>query len=107
MLRRIPSPADQAAAQHDGGEIGLQHEGAAKCFRHDHRLDRAAAEPTMLLGKRQAQQAEFGELRPHRPAPAAGFGHGGAALIEAVFVGDQTIDAILEQALIVIEIEIH
>ena len=34
---------DEAAAEHHGGEIGLEHQCAADLFHHDHGLDRPAA----------------------------------------------------------------
>ena len=53
--------------QHDGGEIGLDHERAAERLHDDHGLDRAAAETAVGFGEGQAEQAEIGELRPDRP----------------------------------------
>ena len=53
---------------------GSSDQRAAERLHHQHDLDRAAAEPAVFLGERQAEQAEFGVLRPHarrssRPAP--------------------------------------
>ena len=65
QLRRC-SAAQQPAAEHHGGEIRLQHQRAAERLHHDHGLDRAAAEPAIVFGEGQPEQAELGVLRPHR-----------------------------------------
>ena len=59
--------AHSAAAEHDGRQIGLERERAAKSLLHQHGLDRAAAEAAVRLGERSAEQAEFGVLRARGP----------------------------------------
>ena len=62
--------AQEAAAEHDGREIGLQHQRPAERLHHDHGLDRAGAEAAIGFRERQAEQALFGELAPDGFAPA-------------------------------------
>ncbi len=106
-LRLARRMAEQPAAEHDRGEEWFEHEAAPERLHHDHHLDRTAAEPAQLLRERQSEQTEFGVLRPDRLAPAIGLGHVLLALLELVLIGDQPIDAVLEQPLVVAEIEIH
>ena len=61
----------------------------------------------MLLLERQAEQSEIGVLLPRLAAPTVGFYEVLLALLELVLVGDQSLDAVLEQALLVGEIEVH
>ena len=107
LLRGVAGAPQQSAAQDDGGEVRLQHQAAAERLHHDHRLDRPAAEAAMRFGERQAEQAEFGVLLPDGAAPAVRLGHVLLALLELVLVGDQPIDAVLQQALFVGEVEVH
>ena len=65
LLRLAAGIAYQAAAEDHGGEVRLHHEATPECLHYDHRLDRTAAEPTMLLCKGHAEQPEFGVLLPH------------------------------------------
>ena len=88
-------------------KIRLQHQAAAERLHHDHCLDRPAAEAAMRFRERQAEQTEFGVLLPDGAAPAVGFGHVFLALLELVLIGDQPIDAVLQQSLFVGEIEVH
>src|SRR6185312_12121135 len=99
--------AQEAAADHDSSEIGLEHQSAAERLHHDHGFHAAAAEAAILLGKRQAQQALFGELAPDGLAPAALLLHVFLALLEIVGVGQETVDALLEKTLLLGQIEIH
>ena len=107
LLRIAAAETHRGAAQHHGRQIRLQDQRAAERLHHQHDLDRAAAEPAVLLGERQAEQAEFGVLRPQRGAPAARLLEVVLALIERVAVGHQPIDAVLQQALFVGEGEVH
>src|SRR6185437_16634940 len=52
LLRGAAGRGDNAAAEHDAGEIRLEHKAAAEGFHDDHALDRRAAETAMLLGER-------------------------------------------------------
>src|SRR5262245_29296626 len=99
--------AQEAAADHDGGEIRLQHQRLAERLHHDHGLDRAGAEAAIGLCEGQAQQALLGELAPDGLAPAALLLLVLLARIEIVGVGQQTVDAFLEKALLLGQIKIH
>ena len=61
----------------------------------------------MILGEIHPEQAEFGIARPVLPAPAIGGGDEGLALLEAVGVEHEPVHAVLEEALVFGEIEIH
>ena len=63
--------AQEAAAEHHGGQIRLQHQRLAQRFHHDHGFDAAGAEAAIVFGERQAEQALLGELAPDALAPAA------------------------------------
>ena len=69
-LGRRSQAGDEAAAQHDGREIGLDHEVPAERLHQDGELDRAAAAAAVLQSERQAEPAERGELVPDLAAPA-------------------------------------
>ncbi len=99
--------AQEAAADHDGGEIRLQHQRLAERLHHDHGFDRAGAEAAIGLRERQAEQALLGELAPDGLAPAALLLLVLLARIEIVGVGQQTVDAFLEKALLLGQIKIH
>jgi hypothetical protein len=61
----------------------------------------------MLLGKGHGQQAELRKTRPGLAAPALRLRHGVLARLEAVAIGHEPIDRVLEQPLFVGKIEIH
>ena len=61
----------------------------------------------MLFGERQAEQAELRVAAPQLAAPAVGLLHETLPRLEAVAIGQQPLDAVLEQALFVAECEIH
>ena len=106
--QRVPAAAQEAAAENDAGQIWLQHQPAPERFHHDHGLDRAAAAAALGLGKRQTEQAEFGEGGPQRGTEPVRLARDGGAVGEvAVMVGNQALDAVLQQALLVGEIEVH
>src|SRR5215831_17449554 len=99
--------AQEAAADHHRGEIGLQHQRAAERLHHDHGFHATAAEAAVLFRERQAEQALLGELAPDGLAPAALLLHVFLALLEIIGVGQETVDALLEKALLLRQIEIH
>ena len=99
--------AQEAAADHDGRQIRLQHQRLAERFHHDHGFDRAGAEAAIGFRERQAQQALLGELAPDGLAPAALLLLVLLARIEIVGVGQETVDAFLEKALLLGQIKIH
>src|SRR5205814_8670955 len=74
---------------------------------HDHGFHRAGAEATVIFRKRQAQKTLLGELAPDGFAPAALLFHVFLAGIEIVSVAEQSLDAFLEQSLLLRQIEIH
>ena len=64
LLRFGAAMFEEAAADHDGRHVRLDHQRLAEFLHDDQRVDRAAAEAAMLFGQRRRQQAEFGELLP-------------------------------------------
>ncbi len=107
LLRIRATMAQKTAADHDGGEIRLQHQGLAERFHHDHGLDRAGAEAAVVFGKGKAEQALLGELAPDGLAPAALLLHVFLALLELVSVVQEAVDAIFQEPLLLGQIEIH
>ena len=98
---------DEAAAEHDRGEIRLQHQRAADLLHHDHGLDRPAGRSAMLFGKRQAEQAEVGILLPHDQAPTARFVGVAPARFELVVIGEIPFATMPQQLLLFAQLEIH
>ena len=107
LLRRA-AQADQIAAQDDRRHERLQRQAAADGFHDDHGFHRAAAEPAIFLAERQREQPEFGVFGPQRVAVAVRLCLGAAAQAQIV-VGrpDEAVDAVLQQALFVAELEVH
>ncbi len=99
--------AQEAAGDHHGGQIRLEHQRAAHRLHHDHGLDPAGAEAAIVFGKGQAEQALLGELAPHRSAPAALLRHVLLAGFEIIGVGQQAIDALFQEPLLLGQIKIH
>src|SRR2546421_391459 len=99
--------AQEAAADHHRRQIRLQHQRLAERLHHDHGLDRAGAKAAIGFRERQAQQALLGELAPDGLAPAALLLLVLLARIEIVGIGQQTVDAFLEKALLLGQIKIH
>ena len=91
----------QAAAEHDRGEIRRARERAAEFLHHDHDLDRAARDPAMALSKRQPEQAKLGIALPLAPVEAVRCDRARGARSE------QPAHAVLQQALLLGEFEIH
>ena len=107
LLLGRTAAAQEAAADHDGCEIGLQHQRLAHRLHHNHGLDRAGAEAAVLFRERQAEQALFGEFVPGALAPAALLRHVFLALVEIVGTAEQTVDTFLEKPLLLGQIKIH
>ena len=107
LLRVRRAVAQKAAGDHDGRQVGLQHHRLAERLHHDHGLDRAGAKAAIGFRERQAQQALLGELAPDGLAPAALLLLIFLARIEIVGVGQETVDAFLEKALLLGQIKIH
>src|SRR5438477_3780275 len=99
--------AQEAAAEHHGRKIWLQHQRPAERFHDDAGFDGAGAETAVGLGEGQAEQALLRELLPDRVAPAFLGGAVLLALLEIVGVAQQPVDAILEKPLLLGQIEIH
>src|SRR5215475_9854414 len=100
--------AQRAAGEYDGGKIGFNGKRAPERLGDDHGLGEALAQAAMLLGKGHRQQAEVGVLLPQRSAVALGLLHVGEALVEIAIVGGkQSLEAVFELPLLVVEIEIH
>src|SRR3954452_3314158 len=107
LLRIAARMAQEAAADHDGCEIRLEHQRLAERFHHDHGLDAAAAEAAIGLREGQTEQALLGELAPDRFAPAALLLHVLLAALEIVGIGQEAVDAFLEKPLLLVQIKIH
>ncbi len=107
LLRRRAAAAQEAAAEDNRGDIGLHDQRLAERFHHDHGFDRAGAEAAIVFRKRQAEQALLGELAPDGFAPAALLRHVFLARLEIIGIAEQPVDAFLEKALFLGEIEIH
>jgi hypothetical protein len=99
--------AQEAAADHDRGQIRLEHQRLAERFHHDHGLDTAAAEAAIGLREGQAEQALLGKLAPDGLAPAALLLHVFLAALEIIGIGQQAVDAVLEKPLLLVQIKIH
>jgi hypothetical protein len=107
LLCGTTGQAQCGTAEHHGRQIGLEDQSAAKGLHDQHDLDRAAAKAAEFLGERQTQQPELGILPPQCPAPALGLGAVGATLGKAVVVGEQPVDAVAQQTLLVGQLEVH
>jgi regulator of protease activity HflC (stomatin/prohibitin superfamily) len=91
---------ERRAAEHDARHERLEHEAAAERLGEDHRLDGRAAEAAAILRERDAEPAELGELRPMLAAEALGRGDDRGALRLRVVVGDEAVDAVLDERLV-------
>ena len=60
----------------------------------------------MLLGEGQPEKAELGVLPPQRAAEALGLLRVAPPVLESIAVGDEPIDALLQEPLFVGEIEV-
>src|SRR5262249_667594 len=81
-------------------------ERAAERLGDDHGLDRPAAGAAVRFVERQAEQAEVGVLFPQRAAEAARLLHVRLALLEILPLRAQSLDAVLDQPLLLAELEI-
>ncbi len=107
LLLRRAGTLQHAAAEDDGGEIGLEHEILAEALGQQHGLDRAATETAVLFRERQAEDAEFGELGPDVRAPATRQGGDLLAALEVIGVGEEALHRVLEELLFFGQVEIH
>ena len=107
--RCAAEPASRSKAPHSTtvGEVGFERERTAEGLHHDQGLDGAAAEAAVALGEGQAEQSHLGIARPQRAAVAAGLVAAGEALFEAAAFGQQPLQAVLQHALLVGEVEVH
>ncbi len=99
--------AQEAAGDHHRRQIRLQHQRLAERLHHDHGFDRAGAEAAIGFREGQSEQALLGQLAPDGLAPAALLLLVLLARIEIVGVGQETVDAFLEKALLLGQIKIH
>ena len=95
------------AREDDGGEIRLQRERAAERLHDQHRLDGAAAKTAVLLGEGDAEQAELRILAPEVLAESQRRRAIGLAALEAVAILHQPRDVVGDEALFLVEIEVH
>ncbi|MNM81729.1 hypothetical protein D3C81_937400 [compost metagenome] len=99
---------EQPAADHHGGQVGLQHEGAAEGLHDDLVLDHAAAKPTERLGECGGENAQLaGERLPAFGAPALRRSHGRHAPVEAVLLVQIAREHVAQHLLLIAELEIH
>ncbi|MNQ95808.1 hypothetical protein D3C85_1113820 [compost metagenome] len=97
----------QATGEHHRGQVRFEQQAAADGLHDDHGFHGTAGEAAVLLRERQAEQPQFGVAAPELPAPAFGFAQVAGPLLEAIAIGDQPVDRILEHALFFVQIEIH
>ena len=107
FLRLVAGQPQRGAGQHHRRQIRLQRQYAAKGLHDQHDLDRPAAEPAIFLRERQAQQPLLGIARPHPGTETLGLGKIAAPLRKAVMVGEQPVDEVAQEPLLVGQIEIH
>ncbi len=60
---------------HDAGEVGLGREHPAQLLAHDADLDRPGADPAVLLGEGQPEDAHLGQPAPQGAVEARLLGH--------------------------------
>ncbi len=106
-LHRVCRVAQEPTGEHHGREIGFEHETAPERLHDDHGLDRAAAEPALGLGEGEAEKPHFGIPRPEIGRPALRGLQIFLPLLEIIMLGDEFLDAVLEQRLFLAKIEIH
>src|SRR6266702_128567 len=99
--------AQQPAAEHHRGEERFERQRPAERLRDDHGLDRAAAEAPETLLERQPEQPELGVFGPQLAAKTFRRLHVGLARLELVMVRQQPLDAVLEQPLLLVQLEVH
>jgi hypothetical protein len=107
-LRLAPAQAQEAAAEHDGREVGLDDEPAPERLHHDHHLDGPGAEAAVALLEGQAQEPELGVGGPQPVAEAPRPALVLLALLEVpVGVVDDPVDALLQEPLLLRQVEVH
>jgi hypothetical protein len=106
-LRGRARPGDEAAAEAHRGQIGLHEQTFADRLHDQHHVDGGPAEATVRLGERQAEQAHLGDGPPHVVAPARRRGEDLGARIEAVVGGDEALDGLGQQRLLLAQLEVH
>src|SRR6185312_17392796 len=97
----------QRAGQNNRRKIRLQRQRAAERIHDDHAVDGAAADAAVFFRERQSKQAELCILLPQLAREAVGLPRIGLQCLEAILVGEQAIDAVLEQLLLVAQLKIH
>ncbi len=98
---------EEAAGENDGGEIRLQRQRAAERLHDQHRLDGAAAKTAVLFGEGHAEQAELRVPTPELLAETQRRRPIGLAALEAVSILHQPRDIVGDEALFLVEIEVH
>jgi hypothetical protein len=98
---------DQARGQ-DRLEVRLGREHASDLLGDDRDLHRSGAEATVLLGERQAQRADLGQLAPHVLGEArVGLGDLATGLRRVVALAQQAADGVAQRGLLGVEGEVH
>ena len=106
--RTVAGMAKRTAAENDGREVGLDRQRASERLGKQHGFRQPLSQPAMLLGKWNAEQTQLSILAPQGCAVAVWLLHVALALGQlAIGARKQPIDAVLQLALLVAEIEIH
>ena len=106
-MRFVAGQGDEAAAQHHGRHVGLDHQAAAEGL-HDHGdIEERAAEPPVRLGQRHGKPAEPSERRPVFAAETEFAGGQLLARREGIIALDEALGTLLEQLLLVGQGKIH
>ena len=74
---------------------------------HQHRVDRRAVEPAVNGRVRQGEQPDLGITRPQRAAETLGAAQLLLSPLEAAVARHQSLDAVLQHALVVVQLEVH
>ena len=107
LLRLAAAFGDQCRADHHRGEIGFGNQPAPERFHQDADLDRAAAKPAMVLGDRQRQPAELGELLPDLGAEAERIVRQETAMVGVVGLRHKTFGTLTQHPLLVAQCKVH
>ncbi len=105
---RMVRASEEAAADDDRPEVGLDHQRRAELLHDHHGLGGAAAEAAQVLRQRRAQDAEvFGERLPHPWPPPRLRLQRRAPGLEVVVVGEVGREAVSQEGLFFGEAEVH
>ncbi len=104
---RVAGRAQRRCADHHRRQQGRERQRTRERLEHQHRVDGRAAESAMRGRIGQCQQADLGIACPQRAAEAFRRACLLPPLLEAAVARRQSLDAVLQHALVVVEREIH